>query len=36
MVKNMKDKIKGIIVLTLTALICSSILYIILKSVGEI
>jgi len=32
----MKDKIKGIIVLGLTAFICSSILYIVMKLVGEI
>ena len=36
MVKIMKDKIKGIAVLVITALLCSTILYLVLKSVGEI
>lgn len=36
MVKNMKDKIKEILVLAVTALICSSVLYIVMKGVGEI
>ena len=36
MVKIMNEKIKGILVLVITALICSTILFLVLKGVGEI
>jgi len=32
----MSEKIKGILVLVITALVCSTILFLVLKGVGEI
>jgi len=36
MVRIMNEKIKGILVLVITALVCSTILFLVLKGVGEI
>lgn len=36
MVKIMNEKVKGILVLVITALVCSTILFLVLKGVGEI